>query len=452
MSLHNYQKVTRDFILENEYCLICLDLGMGKTLSTLSALSTMDFNKCLVIAPLRVAQSTWTDEIAKWGFNFRVSLILGDAQKRIDALHADADIYIINRENVCWLVDQYSKLPFDIVVIDEISSFKSAQAKRFKALKKVRHSIKRLVGLTGTPAPNSLLDLWPQVYLLDMGKRLGKYEGGYKQRYFLPDRMGPNQIVYSWKLRENAEENIYNQINDICISMKATDYLDMPDRIDNKIYIQFSASLQKKYDYLEENSILKFINSDAVAGSAAILTNKLLQFASGAIYDENNNVQYIHDLKLDALEELVEHANGKSVLVFYNYKHDLTRLQARFKKAVVLKTVDHIKAWNAGNIKLLFVHPGSCGHGLNLQDGGNIIVWFSLTWSLELYQQANARLYRQGQKNTVVINHIIAKGTVDELVMKALEKKDMNQEALLQAIKVKYRGNKVDGLFSATIK
>ena len=400
----------------------------------------------LVIAPKRVAEDTWSTEVEKWDHlkHLRVSKILGTPKKRLEAAEAEADIYVTNRENVEWLVDLYFKnWKWDTLIIDELSSFKSSKAKRFRALKKVRPYFKRIVGLTGTPAPNSLIDLWPQMYLLDGGERLGKTITGYRERYFTPgDR---NQfVVFNYNLRPGAEEAIHNKISDICVSMKADDYLDMPERIDNIVKVDLPKKALKEYEELEKELIIQLDDEDITAANSAVLTGKLLQMCNGAIYaDETKEVINIHDEKLNALMDIIEAANGKPVLIFYSFKHDLIRIQEFLKKNKIkgqeLGGPEDIKKWNNGEIPVLLLHPASAGHGLNLQYGGNIIVWFGLTWSLELYQQACARLYRQGQKETVIIHHIIAKGTVDEDVMKALQGKEINQNMLLEAVKARIK-------------
>lgn len=405
-------------------------------------------NKVLVIAPLRVAEDTWSTEIDKWDHlkHLRISKVLGNPRQRIRAMNTEADIYVTNRENVEWLVKNYfNKWPFDMCVIDELSSFKSSKAIRFRALKRVRSYFKRIVGLTGTPAPNSLIDLWPQVYLLDGGQRLGKTITSYREQYFKPgDR---NQyVVYNWKLKEGAEDAIHKKIGDICISMMAKDYLNLPERIDNTVNINLSKSAINKYKQLEKDLVLELGENDITAANAAVLTNKLLQIANGAIYSENKDVVEIHEEKLEALLDIIEAANGKTVLIFYSFKHDFDRivnfLKSKKLKAVGLEDSKDIKEWNKGNIPILLVHPASAGHGLNLQYGGNIIVWFGLTWSLELYQQANARLHRQGQKENVIIHHLVAKGTVDEDVMRALGNKELNQNMLLEAVKARIKSYK----------
>ena len=393
-----------------------------------------------MIAPKRVAEDTWPKELAKWEHltGLTSSLVLGSAAERKAALQRKAFLYIINRENVAWLVKNHY-WDFDMVVIDELSSFKSNKAERFKAMKKVRPMITRIVGLTGTPAPNTLLDLWPQMYLMDMGQRLGRFIGGFRDRFFLPDKRN-REIIYSYKPREGAEDAIYALISDICISMKAADYLDMPERIDNRIEVSMSPKERKLYDDFQKDMVLSIGDEELDAVNVAALSNKLLQMANGAVYGEDKKVIPIHDRKLDALEDLVEAANGKPLLVAYWYKHDLQRIKARFKNARCIDTAKDIDDWNAGKIPLALIHPASAGHGLNLQDGGCTIVWFGLTWSLELYQQLNARLWRQGQKHTVVIHHIITKGTHDEDVMRALENKDTRQSALIEAVRARIGG------------
>lgn len=442
---HNYQQFATDFILNQSICCLMLDMGLGKTVITLTALwqlalDSFDVSRVLVIAPKRVAEDTWPKELAKWEHltGLTSSLVLGSAAERKAALQKKAFLYIINRENVAWLVKNHY-WDFDMVVIDELSSFKSNKAERFKAMKKVRPMVTRIVGLTGTPAPNTLLDLWPQMYLMDMGQRLGRFIGGFRDRFFLPDKRN-REIIYSYKPREGAEDAIYALISDICISMKAADYLDMPERIDNRIEVSMSPKERKLYDDFQKDMVLSIGDEELDAANAAALSNKLLQMANGAVYGEDKTVIPIHDRKLDALEDLVEAANGKPLLVAYWYKHDLQRIKARFKNVRCIDTAKDIDDWNAGQIPLALIHPASAGHGLNLQDGGCAIVWFGLTWSLELYQQLNARLWRQGQKHTVVIHHIITKGTHDEDVMRALENKDTRQSALIEAVRARIGG------------
>lgn len=442
---HNYQAFATEYILEHPVCCLMLDMGLGKTVITLTALwelvlDRFDVSRILVIAPKRVAEDTWPKEIGKWehlsGLSF--SLVLGSKAEREAALQKNAFLYIINRENVAWLVE-HCHWDFDMVVIDELSSFKSNKTERFKAMKRMRPRISRIIGLTGTPAPNSLLDLWPQMYLLDMGQRLGRFIGGFRERFFVPDKRN-REIIYSYKPKDGAEDAIYRLISDVCISMKAVDYLDMPERIDNRIEVVMSPREQKLYDDFQRDMVLALNGEELDAANAAALSGKLLQMANGAVYGDGRKVFPIHDRKLDALEDLLEAANGKPLLVAYWYKHDLQRIQARFKIARCIDTSKDIDDWNAGKIPLALIHPASAGHGLNLQEGGCTIAWFGLTWSLELYQQLNARLWRQGQKHTVVIHHIVTKGTHDEDVMRALEKKDVRQTALIEAVRARIGG------------
>ena len=439
--LHEYQKYGVDFIINNPISALMLECGLGKTITTLTAVSDLmydyfEISKALIIAPLRVALTVWKQECDKWEQlkYLRCSIAVGSVSERQKAMQSDADVYIINRENVEWLVKNYP-FDFDMVVIDELSSFKSHQSKRFRALRKVRPKFDRIVGLTGTPAPNGLMDLWAEINLLDMGERLGRYITRYRDEYFKPDKRN-GAIVYSYKPLPDAEERIYGKISDICVSMKAVDYLEMPERVDNIVEVGMSDKETAMYKRLEKEMLLPFADGDIDAVNAASLSNKLLQLANGAVYDENGKVKKIHSRKLDALEGLIEAANGKSVLVYYSYKHDRDRISERFDVSEI-KDDKNISEWNAGKIQLAIAHPASCGHGLNLQSGGSTIIWFGLTWSLELYQQANARLYRQGQKNTVVIHHIITKGTVDEKVMTALKNKDIGQASLMEAIKAR---------------
>lgn len=442
---HNYQRFAAEFILEHPVCCLMLDMGLGKTVVTLSALWELaldyfDIGKVLVIAPKRVATDTWPRELSKWEHltGLTASLVIGNREQREKALNCPAFLYIINRENVCWLVENH-RWDFDTVVIDELSSFKSNRTERFKAMKKVRSLVHRVIGLTGTPAPNSLLDLWPEMYLLDMGQRLGRFITGYRERFFTPDKRN-REIVYSYKPREGAEDAIYSLISDICISMKAVDYLDMPERIDNRIEVEMSAKEKKIYDDFCRDMVVQIGDEELDAVNAGVLSGKLLQMANGAVYGDDHRVLPIHSRKLDALEDLVEAANGKPLLVAYWYKHDLARIREHFPEARCIDTSKDISDWNAGKVPMALIHPASAGHGLNLQEGGCTIVWYGLTWSLELYQQLNARLWRQGQKHTVVIHHIITKGTHDEDVMKALENKDMRQSNLIAAVRARIGG------------
>ncbi|MUP58524.1 DEAD/DEAH box helicase [Veillonellaceae bacterium M2-4] len=438
---HEYQKYATDFIIAHPVSAILLEMGLGKSVITLTAikklmLDSFEVSRTLVIAPLRVASTTWPEEIRKWEHlkHLTYSVVTGGEKKRLQALRTPAHIYIINRENVDWLVTK-SGVPFhfDMVVIDELSGFKSYQAKRSKALLKVRPKVKRVVGLTGTPSSNGLMDLWAEFRILDLGERLGRYITQYRNTYFLPDKRN-QQMIFSYKPKAGAEEAIYKKIGDITIAMKATDYLPMPDRIINKINIPLSATEQKRYDTLKREMAVSVKGKEIDAVNAAALSNKLLQMASGAVYDEEKRMIPVHDRKLDALEEVIEGANGKPVLVAYWYKHDLERIKKRFTVQEI-KTKEDIADWNARKIPVAVIHPAAAGHGLNLQSGGCTLVWFSLTWSLELYEQTNARLYRQGQKETVVIHHLLAKGTIDEDVMNALAHKNKTQAALIDAVK-----------------
>lgn len=442
---HNYQVYAINKILELPKVGLMMEMGLGKTVCALTAIDQLMFDffeisKVLVIAPKRVAEDTWSRETEKWDHlrHLKISKVLGSQKQRLDALKVKADIYIINRENVKWLVDLYGpKWPFDMVVIDELSSFKSNKSQRFKALKKVTPLMQRVIGLTGTPTPNGYLDLWPQIYLLDRGERLGKTFTGYRERYFTPGRRNA-YTVFTWDLKPGADKVIQRKISDICISMRTEDYLELPERINNNIYIQMDNKAKVLYEQLEKELILQVEDEQITALTAAALTQKLLQLANGAIYNTDGNVTHIHDGKLEALEEILEF-NQEPVLVFYNFKHDYQRLVDRFKdlKPRTLETSKDIADWNDGKIRLLLAHPASAGHGLNIQAGGHIIVWFGLTWSLELYQQANARLHRQGQTKNVIIHHLITTGTIDEEVIKALERKEQGQEALMEAIKAR---------------
>lgn len=443
---HEYQEYAKEFIVSRKVSALFLDCGLGKTVITLTAiwellLDYFEIRKVIILAPLRVSRDTWRGELEKWDHlsGIEMSLVLGSEKERRAALNRRANVYVINRENVQWLVENY-RWDFDMVVIDELSSFKSHKAKRFKALKKVRPMVKRIIGLTGTPAPNGLIDLWAEIGILDMGQRLGRFIGGYRERFFVPDKRS-REMVFSYKPREGAEEMIYGLISDICISMKAADYLEMPECIYNRVEVAMNEKEMKLYGQLEKDMLLPFADGDIDAVNAAALSGKLMQMANGAVYDENGNVKHIHDRKLEALEDLVEAANGKPVLIAYWYQHDLDRIKKR-TGAVALDTAEDMQRWNAGEIQVAVIHPASAGHGLNLQAGGSTLIWFGLTWSLELYQQMNARLWRQGQKETVIIHHLIAKGTLDEKVMAALEKKDCGQSALVEAVKARIGGRK----------
>ena len=442
---YEYQAYAKGFVLGHPACGLILDMGLGKSVITLSALwdlilDSFDVGKVLVIAPKRVAEDTWPKEMAKWDHlkGLSYSLVLGSEKERREALQRRAFIYIINRENVSWLVDNY-RWDFDTLVIDELSSFKSAKAQRFKALKKVRPLIRRVIGLTGTPSPNSLMDLWPEIYLLDMGQRLGRFIGGYRERFFVPDKRN-REIVYSYKPREGAEDTIYGLISDICISMRAGDYLDMPELVSNRIEVRMDARERAIYDQFRRDMFVRLPDGELDAVNAAALSGKLLQMANGAVYDENRVVHHIHDRKLDALEDLIEAANGKPMLVGYWYQHDRERIKARFQVREISTTKD-IDDWNAGRIPVALIHPASAGHGLNLQAGGSTLVWFGLTWSLELYKQMIGRLHRQGQKSrTVVVQHIVTAGTHDEDIMLVLDDKDMGQNRLISAVRARIGG------------
>ena len=438
---HEYQKYAIDYLLEKPAAAVFLDMGLGKTVIALSAifdltLDSFQIRKVLIIAPLRVARDTWPAEVAKWdhlsGLTYAVAV--GTESERKAALLQKAQVYLINRENMPWLIED-SGLPFDydMIVIDELSSFKSYQAKRFKSLMKVRPLVQRIVGLTGTPSSNGLMDLWAEFRLLDMGKRLGRFITHYRDEFFQPDKRNGMQ-VFSYKPRPGAEEEIYRRIGDITISMKSTDYLQMPECLMNEARVTLSDNERKDYDTLRKELVLTLGDEEIDAVNAAALSGKLCQMANGAVYSEDKRSIHLHDRKLDMLEDLIEGANGKPVLVAYWYKHDLERIRKRFKVREI-KTTGDIDDWNAGAIPVGLIHPASAGHGLNLQAGGSTLIWFGLTWSLELYQQTNARLWRQGQTDTVVIHHIITQGTIDEQIMKALQNKDKTQAALIDAVK-----------------
>ena len=449
--LHPYQQFCVSFLEQHPQCALFLDCGLGKTIITLTAIQhlmydSFDVNRVLIIAPLRVARDTWHAELEKWAHlrGLTMQRIIGSEKDRLRALGERADIYVINRENTEWLVKHYAgrKMPFDMLVLDELSSFKNYRSRRFLALKKVISQFARVVGLTGTPAPNSLEELWPQVFLLDKGARLGRTMRTYMDLYF----MTPNSwLPYKHELKEGAEEAIYKKLSDICVSMKAADHIPMPDRVDNIVELTLSSREMKLYKQMERDMLLPYADGDILALNAATLAGKLLQLANGACYDEFHNVKLIHEKKLDALEDLIEAANGKPVLIMYGYQHDLTRIQERFGAYCPdnpdgvrrLVSEQDMADWNAGKIHIAVTQPASTGHGLNLQMGGSTIIWFGLTWSLELYEQANARLWRQGQKNTVIIHHLVVKGTMDEQVMQALRDKAAGQDALLAAVKAK---------------
>lgn len=453
LSLHDYQEVTKDFIIRTPYAAVILDMGMGKTATTLSAINELMFDryevsKVLVIAPLRVANTVWSDEIEQWEElrHLRYAKIVGTPKQRRAALEKDADIYIVNREILPWLVQQCSPyFKWDMVVIDELSSFKSWQSKRFKAFMAMRPYMKRVVGLTGTPSSNGLMDLFAEFKVIDSGERLGRFIGEYRSRYFDEGRRNGN-IVYEYIPMDYAECQIYDKIDDITISMKAMDYLDMPELISTKKVVHLTDKETDNYKRFKKDYVLSDLeDGEVTAANAASLSNKLVQMANGAVYSDDHQVVSLHDQKLDTLEDIIEAANGEPVLVAYWFKHDLQRIEERLAKlkvqGTVLKTEQDIREWNKGNIRVGLLHPASAGHGLNLQKGGHHLVWFGLTWSLELYQQTNARLWRQGQQaETVVIQHIVTEGTIDEEILKALENKDAQQSRLIEAVKAQVGG------------
>lgn len=437
---HDYQKYAIEYIKSHPITALFLDMGLGKTVTTLTAIRDLMYDafevkRVLVVAPLRVARDTWPDELRKWNHlkELTCSVVVGTVAERRRALQQDADIYIMNRENLAWLYEN-SRLDFDMVVLDELSSFKNHQSKRFRAMKAMRPKVKRIVGLTGTPTGNGLMDLWAEFRILDMGERLGRYISQYRNLYFKPDKRN-GMVVYSYKPLPGAEEAIYHQISDITMSMKATDYLEMPELVSVAKEVRLSETEKKRYDELKKSLVLELPGGEVTSANAASLTLKLSQMANGAIYTDDKNVVNIHDRKLEVLEDLVESANGKSVLVAYWFKHDKDRIRERME-ARELKEPQDFADWNAGKIPVALIHPASAGHGLNLQKGGSILIWFGLTWSLELYQQTNARLWRQGQADkTVIIQHIVAKDTIDERILNVLKHKDGTQAALIDAVK-----------------
>lgn len=444
---HDYQRYATEYIESHPEAAVFLDMGLGKTSITLTALNNLlfdyfDVHRILVIAPLRVARNTWSDEIEKWDHlhNLTFAIAVGSEKERLEALRKQADITMINRENLQWLIEKSGQpFEYDMVVIDELSSFKNHQAKRFKALVKARPKVKRIVGLTGTPSSNGLMDLFAEFKILDMGMRLGRFIGQYRNTYFKPDKMnGP--IVYSYKLLPGAEDAIYEKISDITISMKAADHLKMPELVNTKYMVHLSEKEKKKYEDMKAELVLELPEGEITAANAASLSGKLSQMANGAVYADNESILPIHDRKLDALEDIIESANGKPLLIAYWFKHDLIRLEQRLaEKKIPFQKLDSdasMKMWNKGELPVALIHPASAGHGLNLQSGGSTLVWFGITWSLELYQQTVARLYRQGQSSgTVTVIHILTQGTVDEKIMKALADKDSTQLALIDAVK-----------------
>lgn len=463
-NMHGYQFTGLDHIFNNSHCALFLEMGLGKTVTSLTAINTLiyeelEINNALVVAPKRVAESVWDAEVAKWAHlkHLKVVKISGSVKQRQLALRQKADIYTIGRDNIAWLCGQYggSMLPFDMLVLDESSSFKNPKSVRFKALKNVQPSFKRVLALTGTPAPNGLMDLWSQIYLLDRGERLGKFITKFREEYFRPGQSN-GAIVYNYNINKENEARIHAKIADICMSMKAKDYLELPGRIENIIPIEFDDELQAQYDKFEEAQVLQLVgdNRDLItavrnegaymddgpaisAVNGAALINKLLQFANGAVYDEDKNFHVVHDLKIEATEEIIEAAAGKPVLIAWTYRSDMLRLMAALKQynPRELKTDKDIQDWNAGKIQVMLMHPASGGHGLNLQAGGNIIIWFGQTWSLELYLQFNARLDRQGQEQVVIIHKLVATGTADMDVIKAQATKEEKQNGLMEAVK-----------------
>lgn len=446
-----YQKYAIQFIKDHPEALLFLDLGLGKTIISLMAIKDLMYDeftvqKVLVIAPLRVAKVTWPNEVKKWNevSDLRMSVMVGSKQERTQAFWKDADIYVINRENlkglVDWLEERKMDWPFDMVVIDELSSFKNYKSQRFKALRKIRPFVKRIVGLTGTPASNGLMDLWAEVNAIDRGERLGRFIGRYREAYFKPARFNPyTGVVYNYEIRPGAEEKIYEKISDITVSMRAKDYLKMPDAVTVNHEVEMSTAERKVYDKMKHDLVTDIDGEEVTAANAAVLSNKLLQMADGALYSDDGAVKEIHSRKLDMLVDLMEQANGQPVLISYWFKHDHERIKKRLKEEGYeprdLKTAEDFADWNAGRIQAGLISPASAGHGLNLQDGGHILVWYSMIWSLELYLQTNGRLHRQGQKNVVTIHHIVCKDTVDEDVLSALEEKDTTQNRLIDAVK-----------------
>ena len=444
---HEYQQYATKFILEHPVAAILLDMGLGKSVITLTAIKQLihqdKVHRVLVVAPLRVAKQTWPEEINKWDHlkDLTYSVITGNKSQRVKAAQKEVDIYIINRENLKWLIESSIPFDYDMLVIDELSSFKSYRSQRFKALKRVRPLIKRIVGLTGTPSSNGLMDLWAEFRVLDMGKRLGRFISHYRANYFDPDKRHMYQ-VFTYKPKPGAEQSIYRAIDDITISMKSKDYLQLPPLTMNTVPVKMSPSEQTIYDELNAQLVVSTQGKQIDALNAASLSNKLCQMANGCVYDDQQQVVQIHQRKLDAIEDLVEAANGKPVLIAYWFKHDLAQIKQRFQVREI-KTTQDINDWNAGKIPLALIHPASAGHGLNLQAGGSTLIWYGLTWSLELYQQTNARLWRQGQQQPVVIYHLITEGTIDENIMTALKQKDKTQLALINAVKANLKGSVV---------
>lgn len=443
---HSYQKYSIDKIIDNKKYGLFLEMGTGKTVSTLTAISDLiydyiEVDKVLVIAPKRVAEDTWAQEVEKWSHlsHLSVSLVLGTAKQRTEALAADADIYVTNKENTKWICEKYRKdWPFDMLVIDELSTFKNSSSQRFKILKKQMPLVNRFVGLTGTPAPKNIMDLWAQVYLIDAGERLGKNMTKFRQQYFYPTHQLTDH-VFNWELKDGAKDEIYDKISDVTVSIESRDYLEMPERIDSVKEAKLSKKERAIYEQLEQDMIIEDTENDdkdIVALNSAALSQKLLQLSNGAVYTDDGTYKHIHDKKLEMLDEIVEEAQGKPILVFYNFKHDRERILERYSFAEELEG-DYMRRWNNGEIQMLIAHPASAGHGLNLQHGGSIMVWFGLTWNLEYYEQANARLYRQGQKKTTVIHHLLTENSIDQRVYDALKNKKLNQSELMRAVKAR---------------
>lgn len=441
---HSYQAYSIDKIINNKKYGLFLEMGTGKTVSTLTAIEKLKYDylevdKVLVIAPKRVAEDTWAQEIDKWSHlsHLTISLVLGTSKQRTEALAKDADIYVTNKENTKWICEKYRKdWPFDMLVIDELSTFKNSDSQRFKILKKQMPLVDRFVGLTGTPAPNNLMDIWSQIYLIDGGERLGKYKTHFRQAYFYPTHQVSDN-VFNWALRNGADDAIYDKISDITVSIKSEDYLEMPERIDNVQEVKLSKKERAIYDQLKSDMVIEDeadSSKDIEALTSATLTQKLLQLSNGAVYSLDGTYKTIHDKKLERLDEIIEEAQGKPILLFYSFKHDKERILERYDFAEELKG-DYMERWNNGDIKLLIAHPASAGHGINLQYGGSIAVWFGLTWNLEHYEQANARLFRQGQTETTVIHHIMTENSVDQDVYKGLQNKQLGQNALMKAVK-----------------
>lgn len=444
---YDYQAYAIDKIIDNKRFGLFLDMGLGKTVSTLTAIEQLkydylDVDKVLVIAPKRVAEDTWAQEVDKWTHltHLDVSLVLGTPKQREQALEKNADIYVTNKENTKWICERFKKdWPFDMVVIDELSTFKNSDSQRFKILKKKWPLFNRFVGLTGTPAPKNIMDLWAQIYLIDGGERLGKFKTHFRQRYFYPTHKVAEH-TFNWELKNGAKDEIYKMISDVTVSMESKDYLKMPERVDTVKEAKLSKKERALYDELEQNMVIENDiddDKDIVALNSASLSNKLLQMSNGAVYADDGSITHIHDKKLELLDEIVEESQGQPILVMYNYKHDKERLLERYSFAETLDSDDYMERWNNGEIQMLITHPASAGHGLNLQYGGSIMVWFGLTWNLEYYEQANARLYRQGQKKTTVIHHLLTENSIDQKVYESLKNKKLGQNELMNAVKAR---------------